>query len=217
MRPYIKLSMILTLYGGFSFSAISQSDNNDSIISDTIKTNSENSVSASDYADIRKKVDEIIEFRSEEEFEQLVNEGIELFNGTKRLENKGASCIACHVLNYPGIFPGGLLSIDLSDSYTNVNKEQGLQVILKTHPSSIMKITYGNNPFTYEETRRIVALLKKADAEKDLHLSSVKKAFMLVYGIAGFLTILSVMLIIWKKRLKRSVKRDIYYRQIKTV
>ncbi|MCK5506286.1 MAG: hypothetical protein KAJ10_14070 [Thermodesulfovibrionia bacterium] len=213
----MRFPMILLLCGGFSFSAISQSDNNDSIVSDTMKTNSGNSVSASDYADIKNKVDEIIEFRNEEEFEQLVIEGIELFNGTKRLENKGASCISCHVLNYPGISQGGLLGIDLSNSYTNVNKEKGLQIIFKTPTSPIMKIAYANNPFTYEETMRLIAVLKKADEEKDYQLSSVNKAFMLIYGIPGFLTILSVMLIIWNKRLKRSVKQDIYNRQIKTI
>ncbi len=189
----------------------------DSVFSDSVLADSNNTISAADYAVIKKKVDEIIEFRDEEEFEQLVKEGIELFNGTTRLENKGASCISCHVLHFPGISRGGFLGIDLTTSYTNVNKEKGLQLIFNTPTAPAMKTAFANNPFTHEETRRLVALLKKADEEKALHLSSVNRTFMLIYGIAGFLAILLVMLIIWNKRIKRSVKHDIYSRQIKTV
>ena len=189
----------------------------DSVLADSVMADSNNTISAADYADIKKKVDKIIEFRDEEEFEQLVKEGIELFNGTTRLENKGASCISCHVLNYPGISRGGLLGIDLTTSYTNVNKEKGLQLIFNTPTAPAMKTAFANNPFTHEETRRLVALLKKADEEKDLHISSVDRTFMLIYGIAGFLVILLIMLIIWNKRMKRGVKHGIYSRQIKTV
>ncbi len=223
---------MLLLCVGFSLSALSQTINDDSILADSISTDSiitgnisadsllsdsGNMISPSEYADIKKKVEKIIEFRSEEEFEQLVSEGIELFNGTKRLENKGPSCISCHVLNYPGISQGGFLGIDLSNSYTTVNKEKGLQIIFKTPTAPAMKTTYANNPFTFEETRRLVALLKKADEEKDYQLSSVKKIFMLICGVAGFLAILIVLLVIWRNRKKRSVKHDIYKRQIKTV
>ncbi len=227
---------MLLLCPGFSLSVLSQTMNDDtvpadSIIADSLATDSisvdtinadsimsdsGNMISAAEFANLKKKVDKIIEFRSEEEFEQLVAEGIELFNGTTRLENKGPSCISCHVLNYPGISQGGFLGIDLSNSYTTVNKEKGLQIILKSPTAPAMKTTYSNNPFTYEETRRLVALLKKADEEKDYHLSSVNNAFVLIYGVAGFMAILIVMLIIWRNRIKRSVKEAIYKRQIKT-
>jgi hypothetical protein len=228
MRPQTRLFLTLLFCGGFSFSAFSQTDTKDSILIntndttqttpiDSLTTNLNDSVGNVINADIKKKVDKIIEFRSEEEFEQFVTEGIELFNGTKRLENKGPSCLACHVLKYPGISHGGLLSLDLSDSYTNVNQEAGLQVILKTVPGPAMKISYAKNPLTFEETRSLIAVLKKADGVKNLQVTSVNKTFMLFYGIAGFIAILTSMLIIWNRRIKKSVKKDIYSRQIKTV
>jgi len=236
MKPS-RLFIMLLLYGGFSLFTLSQPVKDDRMADDSVKTNvaiadsvktnvaiadsvladSNNTISAADYTVIKKKVDEIIEFRDEEEFEQLVKEGIELFNGTTRLENKGASCISCHILHFPGISRGGFLGADLTDSYANVNKEKGLQLIFNTPTAPAMKTAFANNPFTHEETRRLVALLKKADEEKALHLSSVNRTFMLIYGIAGFFAILLVMLIIWNKRIKRSVKHDIYSRQIKTV
>ncbi len=226
MRRLPGLLIMLILFCGFSHTGQSQEYENDSTITDSTSaitdstgtiTDSVGAIDESNFSEIQKKVDEIIKFRNEEEVMQMAAEGVDLFNGVKRLENGGPSCISCHVLNLQGISHGGLLGIDLSESYTNVNKEKGLQLILKSPTSPIMKITYANSPMTKEEMTRLIALLKKADMNKDYQIISTNKIFLLKYGICGVVIIMVVMLIIWRKRMKKGVKQDIYKRQLKSI
>lgn len=225
MKRFVGLLLSLILLCGFSFSGKSQDIKNDSTVLDSVSAtldsaivilDSASVINESNISEIMEKVVEIIEFRNEEEFNQMAKEGIDLFNGTKRLENGGPSCISCHVLNFQGVEDGGLLGIDLSNSYTNVNKEKGLQTILKTPTSPIMKITYANSAITPEEMKKLIALLKKADLNKNYQVISTNMVFLLEYSVFGVVIIMLVMLLIWRKRIKKSVKHDIYKRQLKT-
>lgn len=218
MKLFTGLLLSLLLSCCFFFSGKSQVSQNDSAVLDSalVLLDSAGSINASNFNEIKKKVDEIIEFRNEDEFNQMAKEGIALFNGVKRLENGGPSCISCHVLNAEGIAHGGLLGVDLSNSYTTVNKERGLQLILKTPTSPIMKITFANSPITIDEMARLIALLKKTDMHSGYQLTSVNQVFLLEYGVYGVIIIMVVMLFVWRNRKKRSVKQNIYSRQLKT-
>lgn len=219
MKLFTGLLLSLLLSCCFFFSGKSQVSQNDSAVLDSalVLLDSAGSINASNFNEIKKKVDEIIEFRNEDEFNQMAKEGIALFNGVKRLENGGPSCISCHVLNAEGIAHGGLLGVDLSNSYTTVNKERGLQLILKTPTSPIMKITFANSPITIDEMARLIALLKKTDMNSGYQLTSVNQVFLLEYGVYGVIIIMVVMLFVWRNRKKRSVKQNIYSRQLKTL
>lgn len=232
MKRFAGLLLSLIILGGFSFSGKSQDIKNDTTILDSnsvvldsanvvldsadVVLDSGSVINESNISEIMEKVVEIIEFRDEEEINQLSKEGIDLFNGVERLENGGPSCISCHVLNFQGVSDGGLLGVDLSDAYTNVNKEKGLQTILKSPTSPIMKITYANSPITPEEMKKLIALLKKADQNKNYQVISTNMIFLLEYSVFGVAIIMLVLLFIWRKRLKKSVKQDIYDRQLKT-
>ncbi len=175
MKRFAGLLLSLIVLCGFSFSGKSQDIKNDTTILDStsvidsvnVVLDSGNVINEANISEITEKVVEIIAFRNEEELNQMSEAGIDLFNGVERLENGGPSCISCHVLNMQGVSEGGLLGVDLSNAYTNVNQEKGLQTILKSPTSPIMKITYANSPITPEEMKRLIALLKKADQHKN--------------------------------------------------
>lgn len=219
MKLFTGLLLSLILTYGFSFSGKSQVNKNDSAVLGSAMEllDSASTINASNFNEIKKKVDEIIEFKDEDEFKQMAIEGIALFNGDKRLENGGPSCISCHVLNAEGVAHGGLMGVDLSNSYTTVNKERGLQLILKTPTSPIMKITFANSPITIEEMTRLIALLKKTDMNKGYQLTATNKVFLLKYAICGVIIIMVVMLFVWRNRKKKSVKQNIYSRQLKSI
>ncbi len=224
MKRFAGLLLSLIVLCGFSFSGKSQDIKNDTTILDStsvidsvnVVLDSGNVINEANISEITEKVVEIIAFRNEEELNQMSEAGIDLFNGVERLENGGPSCISCHVLNMQGVSEGGLLGVDLSNAYTNVNQEKGLQTILKSPTSPIMKITYANSPITPEEMKRLIALLKKADQHKNYQIISTNMIFLLEYGVFGAAIITLILILIWRKRLKKGIKEDIYNRQLKT-
>ena len=219
MKLFTGILVSLLLSFGYFFQGKSQINKNDSIILDSaiVLLDSASAANASNFNEIKKKVDEIIEFKNEDEFNQMAIEGIALFNGDSRLENGGPSCISCHVLNAEGVALGGFLGLDLSNSYTIVNKEKGLQMILKTPTSPIMKLSFADSPITKEEMKRLIALLKKSDMNKEYQFARIDEVFLLKYGICGVIVIMVILLFVWRNRKKKSVKHDIYSRQLKTL
>lgn len=227
MKGFKRVLLILMISFPFTLIVKPQNDKAENSENDSVRISQVDSIaisqgdtirdsSAMAFTEIEKKVAELIKLRTEEEIEELISDGVALFNGTKRLQNKGASCISCHTLNYKDIFHGGLLAIDLTNSFTKLNGENGLQKTLQSPPALAMRMSFVKNPLTDEEIISLIVLLKRADSEKDYQISSTNRFILLQYGLMGLLIILIIISLIWMKRKKKSVKQDIYDRQLKT-
>lgn len=216
--------LILTLSMCFSIVGLSQTATNSlSIANDSLPSASD--TTASDtiagispvvFSDLEKKVAELMKIRSEEETEGFINDAIKLFNGTTRLENGGPPCISCHTLNNEGIFYGGFLGVDLTPAYTSLNGDNGLIKQLKSPADVRMKITFSKKPITDDEITMLILLLEKADKEKDYQIEGFHYFILLKYGLPGLALIFVIISLIWFKRKKNSVKKDIYDRQLKS-
>jgi hypothetical protein len=217
-----RIILILTISMSLSFAGNSQDNTTDTTliekgVNDSISSNdTAAAVSNTLFSELEKKAAELMKIRDEEETESFVNEAIEYFNGTKRLENGGPSCISCHTLNNEGIFHGGFLGIDLTNSFTTLNGDNGLLKQLKSPADIRMKITYADNPITDEEMTMLILLLEKADKEKDYQIAGVNRFILFEYGLVGLALIFIIISLLWLKRKKNSVKQDVYDRQIKT-
>jgi mono/diheme cytochrome c family protein len=98
--------------------------------------------------------------------EELIQQGKALFTGEKHFSKRGAPCVACHALRYPGV-RGGNFGADLTDMYTNMG-EEGLLGVLKTTPFPAMKKMYEERPLADDEIKALIAFAKDAAARKEV-------------------------------------------------
>ena len=102
-------------------------------------------------------------------------------------------------------------------SATTAMGDAGVTGILGAPPFPAMAIAYKNNELDSIEIAQLTAFLKHADSVSNNQ--EVKRgADIFVIGGGGGLTLLFLLIALyWKKRLKISVKHDIYKRQIKSI
>lgn len=143
--------------------------------------------------------------------------GQHLFDGTKRFENKGVSCISCHNVNTARVIPGGLLAKDLTTAHSRMGGDAGITGILNAPPFPAMTDSYKNNPITPDEAFAIAAFLKSVETENAGTVQAAALSPLLTYGGIGLLVWIGLVLFLWNNRKKNTVKLKIYDRQIKSI
>ena len=158
--------------------------------------------------------DIIVEVIPIEYSENDIEIGKQLFSGNQRLSNGGPSCITCHNVNNNNLIAGGLLGKDLTNVYARMG-DAGLTGIIGTPPFPAMTISYKNNALDSAEVVQLTAFLKYADQVSDEQKVKTGASFFVIGGGGGLILFLLFLAINWKNRLKRSVKHNIFKRQIK--
>ena len=146
--------------------------------------------------------------------EDILN-GRLLFSGETRLENGGPACLTCHNVLNDNLIGGGLLAKDLTEAFTRLN-ENGIKAMVSNPPFPVMRTAYDNHPVNSDETYLITAFLKFADQERYYQHHRDYQARFLYTGIAGFIVLLIVFTVIWRKRKYASVNQKIFDRQLKS-
>ena len=138
-------------------------------------------------------------------------EGQKYFEGKNGFANGGPSCISCHSVTNSPVATGGLLAKDLTDVYTRLG--DGISAWLSAPSFPAMAASYQNNPLTEKERNKLQAFLKYANDVKGNQVADKGYDMMLMSGGAGLLGILLLINIIWFKRKKKMVKKEIFERQ----
>jgi mono/diheme cytochrome c family protein len=121
-----------------------------------------------------------------------------LFTGSIALENKGIACISCHNVKGVGALGGGTVGNDLSDEYAKLGNG-GLLSLLQNIPFPIMKNIYANHPLTSTEETDLIAFLGQSHAGS----SSNKEIIFVAIGLGGFLVLMSILVLGWRRRISR--------------
>ncbi len=141
--------------------------------------------------------------------------GKEYFEGSRRLKNGGPACITCHNVTNDELIPGGLLAKDLTDVYSRMG--EGISGWLKAPSFPAMVSSYQNHPLEdtpqHPERSSLTAFLKHADEVKDDQTPNNGYALFYIWGSVGVVSIFILISIIWMKRKKQMVKKDIFARQ----
>lgn len=126
------------------------------------------------------------------------NTGRDIFTGRQPLQNGGTACLSCHNVDGIAALGGGSMGNDLTLAYSTFN-EAGLSSILKSTPYPVMREAYLNKPLTDEEIADLIAFLRDAGSAQQKASSS--PAVFIIIGIAGFLVILGIFQLVWRRRL----------------
>ncbi|MBS1488781.1 MAG: c-type cytochrome [Bacteroidetes bacterium] len=147
---------------------------------------------------------------------ESIAKGENIFVGSQALTNGGPACISCHNVSYKGVIPGGLLAKDLTDVFSRMGGDAGLQGILGAPPFPAMTQAYKYSPITEKEIADIIAFLNKID--KDKTNQQVPTTDPLLYGgVAGVCGLFILIYLLWYGRKRFTVKREIYIRQVKSI
>jgi len=143
-----------------------------------------------------------------------VIDGKKYFTGNKSFFNGGPSCASCHNVNDKEV-SGGFLAKDLTDVYVRLG-EAGIMAMITNAPFPAMSAAYINNPLGEFEQKSLAAYLKSISTNQPASISSSVTLFFSL-GTAGFIVVLILIMIIWGKRKKHSVKEAIFARQLKAI
>lgn len=141
--------------------------------------------------------------------------GMDLFQGSQMFSAGGPSCISCHHVSYNGVIPGGLLAKDLTEAYTRLGGDAGLQAMMASPAFPAMQVAFGDRKLTEQEIYCVTAFLNKVN--KDTANRATAQGSPLLYGGGpAFVVLLIFIFLLWFNRKKATVKRTIYVRQIKS-
>ncbi len=141
--------------------------------------------------------------------------GQALFTGRSRFTNKGAACISCHNVTNDQVMMGGSFAKDLTGVYGRMG-QAGVAGILGAPPFPAMATAYANTPLTEQEVHSLTAFLEHANAvSADQAVRSHYRPFV-IYGGGGLIALLAFIGFHWRGRIKRTVKEDIYDRQLRS-
>lgn len=141
--------------------------------------------------------------------------GGNLFEGKIRFANGGPSCNACHHVTSDALLGGGVLASELTLVFSRMGK-QGISAILGNTPFPVMQAAYAGKEFSDKEINALVGFLQHVDQE---HARQMPKEWgwrMFSAGAGGVVVLLGIFSLAGRGRMKRSVNRDIYDRQIKS-
>ena len=151
----------------------------------------------------------------DEATEEDILHGRLLFSGETRLENKGPACLTCHNVLNDRLIGGGMLAKDLTEAFTRLN-ENGIKAMVTTPPYPAMRQAYLNHPVSTDEAYLITAFLKFADEKQFNQHHRDYQARFLYTGVGGFLVLMIVFTLIWRKRKTATVNQKIFDRQLKS-
>lgn len=137
--------------------------------------------------------------------------GRHYFDGSKRFDNGGPACITCHNINHKKMIPGGLFAKDLTDVYERMG--EGITGWLSAPPFPAMASAYQNHELTERERASLTEFFKEASEAKEKPKSAMN--YFVIGGLSGLGAILVLINILWWKRKRQMVKKDIFLRQKK--
>jgi len=140
-----------------------------------------------------------------------VADGKAYFEGSKNFQNGGPACITCHNVTNDALIPGGLLAKDLTDVYDRMG--EGLAGWLGAPPFPAMVQSYQNHPLTTSEKTNLTAFFKYANEVKNEQTANSGQSLFIVGGLGGLVVILVLVSLLWMKRKRQMVKKDIFARQ----
>lgn len=142
--------------------------------------------------------------------------GRALFTGRTRFANKGAACISCHNVTNDQVMMGGMFAKDLTGVDGRMGRA-GVAGILGAPPFPAMATTYANAPLTDTEIHSLTAFLEHANAVSAQQAVQHHYRPFVIYGGGGLIVLLAFIGLHWRGRLKRTVKKEIYDRQLRSI
>ncbi len=130
-----------------------------------------------------------------------------LFVGGAQLANGGPACISCHSVAGVGALAGGTLGPDLTNVHDRYG-ESGLAAALTGLPFPTMRGVFTEKPLTEDEAANLFAYFAQTSQRNS---EPINLAFILI-GVGGFLLLLLLSQLIWRKRL-RAVRAPLVGRQ----
>ena len=146
--------------------------------------------------------------------ENEVSAGRRLFLGEVRLINGGAACISCHNVTGENLSAGGLLAMDLTNTYSRLNAP-GVYSIMFSSPFAVMNAAYNNNKITKDEAFYLIAFLKQADTNSANQQPVNYQSSFLWMGLIGTAILFGLYGGIWWNRKRKPVNDKIFKRQLK--
>ena len=119
-----------------------------------------------------------------------------LFIGGAQLANGGPACISCHNVAGVGALSGGTLGPDLTNVHERYG-EAGLAAALTGLPFPTMRGVYEEKPLTDDEAANLFAYFAQSSQGTS---EQVNLSFVLI-GLGGFLLLMLLFQLIWRKRL----------------
>jgi len=147
--------------------------------------------------------------------ENEVSAGRNLFLGKVRLTNGGPACMSCHNVTAENLIAGGLLAMDLTNTYSRLNAP-GVYSIMFSSPFPIMNAAYNNNKITKDEAFYLIAFLKHADINSVNQQPVNYQSNFIFMGLLGAAILFGIYGGIWWNRKCKPVKDKIFKRQLKT-
>ncbi len=141
-----------------------------------------------------------------------IDRGSKLFQGLIRFENGGPSCISCHTVRNDAVISGGTLGKDITEKVTVAS---GAMVGGFVQSKPVMQKAFADSPLTEQEQADLAAFL--ADTyEQGQSMPGDTGIKLALSGVAGTVLLLGLYTMLWGRRKRFSVNRDIYDRQIKS-
>ena len=157
---------------------------------------------------LKRKLDSLLEANTKES----IQKGKDLFTGKTRFENNGIACFACHSLTDRENINGGLLSVDLTKTFSKSGGHDGLNSLIAEPPSPSMEVAYKSHLVTPEEA--VLLQLYLQDVEKNNPEEKPADGWILPVSSSYVLGALVLFILaVWFRRKKRSVNYAIIKRQ----
>lgn len=131
-----------------------------------------------------------------------IERGKNIFEGNIKLTNNGPPCISCHNVDYPGLMSGGLLALDLTQSFTRLSAA-GVNGIIRNPPFPAMINSFGKAQLTDEEVKNLLAFLYDSDRIVLQQPTALQANFVLLIGVIVGINIAFVLLLFMWQRVKK--------------
>ena len=129
-----------------------------------------------------------------------VEQGMQIFGGTRPLANGGPACFSCHGMRGFGGLGGGRLAPDLTRVYERKRGRKSLAAWLSAPPTTEMRSLFHSRPLEQEEIVLLVAYFEDAAKRGGEAESAVILGFFFL-GLGGAIVALISLDAIWKSRL----------------
>lgn len=149
----------------------------------------------------------------------LIQQGQNLFLGTKRLSAGGPSCNSCHNVLNDAVSGGGTLAKDMTKTFTRIGADGILEKLPledEESPFPAMQRAYQGRQLITAEAEALVAFLQHADAQTATQKANNMGTKMLLAGGGGVAFLLVLFSLIGSGRKRRSVNSELFDRQIST-
>ena len=142
--------------------------------------------------------------------------GLLLFSGKQSFTNGGPACVACHKVKDERIFSSGTLAKDLTESY-DIMGSAGMAAVIKSSPFPVMTAAFTNHDLTEEEVINVTAYLKNVSEERYYQRPTDFSTTFAFFGLVVFATIFMSTVLLYFKRKKFPVNREILDRPSKVI